>query len=49
MMVLDEVIGHRTDRTEIGEKDVYYILKGCKRRRKKTTKSHHMLQMERWK
>ena len=43
MMVLDEVIGHRTDGTEIGEKDAYNISKVGKRRRKKTTKGHHIL------
>ena len=43
MMVLDKVIGHRTDGSEIGENDAYDISKGGKRRRKKTTKSHHKL------
>ena len=43
MMVLDKLIGHRTDGSEIGEKYFYDIFKGGKRRRKKTTKRHHIL------
>ena len=50
MMVPGEVIGHRTDGTEIGEKDAYDTLKGDKREPENDHKRPpHVPQMERWK
>ena len=43
MMVLDAIVGHRTDGNEVTGDDAFIVSSNGTRRRKETTKGHHVL------
>ena len=43
MMILDQVIGHRTDGSEVKDKDAFITLSNGIKQRKETTKEHQVL------
>ena len=43
LMILDTIIGHRTDGSEVQEKDAYVTSSNGIKRRKQTTVGHHVL------